>query len=254
MISAAAILASPAAARYETGMEALATLPDAPSELPWAEEDGTICRLIRQDILTGRLAGNVRLKVGELALRYRTSTNPVREALAQLRGEGLVVIEPNRGARVRRIEEGYVRDIYELAALIEPYMLRWFVGLCTDADIDRLERVQGAMEALAFADDHRHSVLDQQFHQIMYERHYNRSTVEMWWRKRTILTGINRDHPTSRRRQGEVVREHRALIAALRAHDEDRASAVLARHIEGAGRHITDRMRAERPGSREEPS
>ena len=226
-------------------MEALAILADAPSELPWAEEDGAICRRIRQDILGGAIAGNARLKVAELAQRYGTSTNPVREALSQLRGEGLVAIEPHRGARVRRIDEAYVRDVYELAALIEPYMLRWFVGLCTEADIGRLERVQDAMEALAFADDHRHSMLDQQFHQIMYERHYNRATVEMWWRKRTILTGINRDHPTARRRQVAVVAEHRALIAALRDHDEARAAATLSRHIEGAGRHIIDRMRAE---------
>jgi DNA-binding GntR family transcriptional regulator len=71
-------------------------------------------------------------------------------------------------------------------------------------------------------------------------------TVELWWRKRTILTGINRDHMISRRRQREVLDEHRGLIAALRAHDEDRAAALIAQHVRGAGRHITDRIRSER--------
>lgn len=224
-------------------------LPDAAPDLPWLADDGSVCRLIRQDILSGRISGNGRLKVAELAQHYGTSTNPVREALHQLSGEGLVIISPNRGARVRSIDQAYVRDIYELASLVEPYLVRWFVGICTDEDIRRLERVQDRIETLNFADSNLHSHLDQQFHQIMYERHYNRMTVELWWRKRTILTGINRDRGVSRRRQVEVIDEHRGLISALRAHDEDRAAALIAQHVQGAGRHIIDWMRSERPSA-----
>ena len=217
-----------------------------PPELPWAAADVGICRRIRQDILSGRISSNERLKVAGLAAHYGTSTNPVREALHQLSGEGLVIITPNRGARVRPIDEAYVRDIYELASLFEPYLIRWFVGTCTDEDIARLEQTQDQIEALNFADGVRHSQLDQQFHQIMYERHHNRLTVELWWRKRTILTGINRDHGTSRRRRREILDEHRGLIAALRAHDEDQAATLIAQHVRGAGRHITDRLRSQR--------
>ncbi len=60
-----------------------------------------------------------------------TTTNPVREALQQLRGEGFVVMMPNRGARVRAIDETFVRDIFEIEVLIEPALTRWFVGLAT---------------------------------------------------------------------------------------------------------------------------
>ena len=220
--------------------------PSTPPELPWAVEDGSVCSHLRQDILSGVLTANERLKVSDLALRYGTSTNPVREALQQLRGEGLVTIETNRGARVRPIDANYIRDIYELAALVEPYLVRWFVGMCNDEDIIRLEDLQAQIEALNFADLEQHSRLDQMFHQTMYERHYNRSTVELWWRKRTILTGINRDHGISLRRQHAVIEEHRLLIAALRDHDEDRAAALVDRHVKGAGRHIIDRIRSER--------
>lgn len=223
-------------------------LPSVLPELSLAGEHGSLCSLLRQDILAARLNPNERLKVSDLATRYGTSTNPVREALQQLRGEGLVTIEPHRGARVRKIDADYVRDIYELAALIEPYLLRWFVGVCNDTDIHRLEVIQDRIEALNFADMLLHSQLDQQFHQTMYERHYNRTTVELWWRKRTILTGINRDHGVSLRRQRAVLDEHRRLIAALRDHDEDRAAALVVQHVQGAGRHITDRIRLELAG------
>lgn len=226
--------------------EALSDPASPPPALPWAVEEAGVCAQIRQDILSGRLGANDRLKVSDLADRYGTSTNPVREALQQLRGEGLVTIEANRGARVRQIDEDYVRDIYELSALVEPYLLRWFVNLCTDDDLRRLEEIQARIEALNFSDRLLHSQLDQQFHQTMYERHYNRSTVELWWRKRMILTGIAKDHGISLRRQRAVIEEHRALIAALRDHDEDRATALIVQHVQGSGRHIIDRLRSER--------
>ncbi|EAU44744.1 GntR family transcriptional regulator, partial [Salipiger bermudensis] len=59
-------------------------------------------RLIREDILSGRIAPGDRLKTAELAKQLGFSTMPLREALRKLEGEGLVAIEPNRGATVRK--------------------------------------------------------------------------------------------------------------------------------------------------------
>ena len=58
-------------------------------------------QLLRADIIAGRIPAGSRLKVSDVIARYGTSTNPAREALHALEGEGLVVITPNRGARVR---------------------------------------------------------------------------------------------------------------------------------------------------------
>ena len=84
--------------------------------------------------------------------RHGTSTNPVREALQLLRGEGFVVFTPNRGARVRPIDQDFVRDIYEIGVLIEPALTRWFVGMATHEDIAELERIQALIEENNFAD------------------------------------------------------------------------------------------------------
>ena len=198
---------------------------------------------LRQDVLSGRLVANERLKVSSLAERYQTSANPVREALQQLRGEGLVVISPNRGARVRQIDADFVRDIYEIEAQIEPYLTRWFVGVCTDADIAALEAIQAEIVSLNFADTARHANLDTQFHRRMYGQHYNRHAVDLWWSHREVLGAINGGQPVSLRRQREVLQEHEALIAALKDHDEDRAARIITQHVQGSGRHITDRLR-----------
>jgi DNA-binding GntR family transcriptional regulator len=198
---------------------------------------------IRDDIISGRLGHNARLKVGELAVAYGTSTNPVREALQQLRGEGFVIIEPNRGARVRPTDEDFVRDIIEIEALIEPELTRWFVGIATEADIAELEAIQREIEALNFADMKRHGDLDTRFHQVIYDRHYNRHAAELWWRHREVLRAISRRFPTSLSRRATVIREHRELIDALRAQDADRAARIVAEHVRGSGRHIIEHMR-----------
>ena len=99
---------------------------------------------MREDIIEGRIPADARLKVRDLAARYAVSTNPVREALQQLRGEGFVIISPNRGARVRSIDEAFLRDTNEIElAGSSPYLTRWFADIVTNADIDELRRDPG---------------------------------------------------------------------------------------------------------------
>lgn len=206
------------------------------------DQPGWIYERIRDEIISSRLAPNERLKVADLAARYGTSTNPVREALQQLRGEGFVVIEPNRGARVRPIDEAFVRDIIEIEVLIEPALTRWFVTIVNDDDIEKLEAVQAQIEANNFVDGVLHARLDTRFHQIMYDRHYNRHAAELWWKHREILRAISRRFPTSLSRRQSVIREHHELIERIKAQDADGAAAVVARHVEGSGRHIVEQM------------
>jgi DNA-binding GntR family transcriptional regulator len=218
------------------------------------DQPASVYETIREDIISGRLRPNERLKVADLADHYGTSTNPVREALQQLRGEGFVLMEPNRGARVLPIDEDFVRDIIEIEVLIEPALTRWFVSIVNDGDIAELEAAQAEIEALNFADPAQHGELDTRFHQLIYDRHYNRHAADLWWKHREILRAISRRFPTSLSRRDAVLREHRELIEAIRAQDADAAAAVVARHVEGSGRHIIEQMRlAKRNGARQRP-
>lgn len=206
------------------------------------EHQASVYEMIREDIISGRLESNERLKVADLAERYGTSTNPVREALQQLRGEGFVLMEPNRGARVRPIDADFVRDIIEIEVMIEAALTRWFVSIANDADIVELEAIQAEIEQNNFDDRLRHGQLDTRFHQFIYDRHYNRHAAELWWKHREILRAISRRFPTSLSRRVSVLREHRELIERIRAQDADGAAAVVARHVEGSGRHIIEQM------------
>ena len=219
--------------------------PPAGMELDSASKEGaSIYELIRDDIISGRLKANERLVVADLAVRHQTSTNPIREALQLLRGEGFVIISPNRGARVRPIDQDFVRDIYEIGVLIEPALTRWFVGMATPEDITQLEMVQDEIEANNFADPLKHSELDTRFHTIMYERHYNRHAAELWWKHREVLRAVSRRYNFTLARRAQVMREHRQLIQHIKNGEADKAAALVAQHVEGSGRHILEHMRA----------
>lgn len=209
-----------------------------------SHEGASVYELIREDIIEGRLAANERLVAVDLALRHGTSTNPVREALQLLRGEGFVVFSPNRGARVRPIDADFVRDIYEIGVLIEPALTRWFVNMATAEDVAELERIQGLMEENNFGDIFRHSELDTAFHTVMYERHYNRHAAELWWKHREVLRAVSRRFNFTIARRATIMREHRELIACVKAGEADKAADLVAQHVDGSGRHILEQMRA----------
>ncbi|MBO9588544.1 GntR family transcriptional regulator [Devosia sp.] len=229
----------------ETEMSDFKAKPPVGIEPTGASKQGdSLYQLIRDDIISGRLQPNERLVVADLALRHDTSTNPVREALQLLRGEGFVVISPNRGARVRPIDQNFVRDIYEIGVLIEPALTRWFVGMATPEDIAQLEKVQAEIEENNFADPLRHSELDTRFHTIMYERHYNQHAAELWWKHREVLRAVSRRYNFTLARRAQVLREHRQLIQFIKDGEAEKAAALVAQHVEGSGRHVLEQMRA----------
>jgi DNA-binding GntR family transcriptional regulator len=76
---------------------------------------------LRSLILEGLLAPGERLRAEAVAERLGTSRTPVREALLMLEREGLVQVEPHRGAVVRAFDAKDLLDLYEVRALIEPH-------------------------------------------------------------------------------------------------------------------------------------
>src|SRR6185437_5723652 len=74
---------------------------------------------LRERILSGAVAGGERLVVGKLSEELGVSRVPVREALRQLAAEGLVSIEPRRGASVISYNEEQVRELVEVRATLE---------------------------------------------------------------------------------------------------------------------------------------
>ena len=104
---------------------------------------------LRRDIIAGVLEPGEWLKTEDLAARYGVSANPVREALWRLQGEGYVVANPNQGARVRVVNDDFVRNIFEIREAIEPIFMRRFCQRVTASDIARLREAAAVFAEIA---------------------------------------------------------------------------------------------------------
>jgi DNA-binding GntR family transcriptional regulator len=80
-----------------------------------------VYRALRRRIVEGAEPPGARLTEQRLAATFDCSRTPVREAVRRLESEGLVVVEPNRGAQVRPLSEGEISDLYEVRARLEAY-------------------------------------------------------------------------------------------------------------------------------------
>ena len=197
--------------------------------------------LIRMDIVSGRLKPGARLKIAELAERYETSGVPVREALQQLQGEGLVTFVANRGASVRAIDANFLRDIHEIRALIEPFLVQWFVRNHSEDVLAALEAKQREYDAAVAAGElARTHDLNRAFHAICYDGHYNEEALQIANRHTDLIGALGERFPRSRARCLAISREHWAIIGAIREQDEALASRLVQEHVRRAGQHMIE--------------
>lgn len=200
-----------------------------------------LAELMREDIVSGALPAGIPLKTIELSKRYGVSTNPVREALHQLSGEGFVVLSRNRSAQVRSLDESFVRNIFDIRTLIEPYLIRVFVEQAREEDVERARMVQHQLEQ-SQGDQVEWDSLDEEFHGIMYRRHFNGEARAIRQRHGEVVRALARRYPISPARRAAVLRDHWDIIEAVEAHDADRAAQIVERHARGAERHLLLRM------------
>src|SRR5699024_10282630 len=97
-----------------------------------------VCSVLRKAILKGELQAGERLVQAQLAEAIGVSRMPIREALRTLELEGLVVMEPHKGAVVRPISKEDIEEIYELRIALEPLALKKSVPNFTKQDLETL--------------------------------------------------------------------------------------------------------------------
>lgn len=205
-------------------------------------DDSLIVRM-RNDLSSGLLPAGSRLKTQELARQYDVSINPVREALHQLSGEGFVTILRNRGAHVRNLDESFLRNIFDIRSLIEPYLIRLFVENATSAEIDELKYIQSYIDQIALDDQTSLETLDEAFHLQTYSGHFNHEALNILERHGRVVQALAMRHKTSPARRKAQNKEHWAIIEAIESHDADRAARVVERHVRGAERHLNHSLR-----------
>lgn len=109
-----------------------------------------VCNQLRELILREDVLPNERLVESAYAERFGTNRNVVRRALVMLEHEGLVVIERNKGAHVRRISAAEAIEITEVRGALETLLVRHAAERATPADKAQLQAsLRTAQDTLA---------------------------------------------------------------------------------------------------------
>ena len=192
---------------------------------------------LRRMIIAGEYGPTERLIEEQVAERLGVSRTPVRQALTMLEAEGLVQIEPNKGAMVCSFSADDVMEIYDLRALLEGHAAR---RAAREIDADKLARLgelAGEMEGLTgrYADREdeirRLVILNNEFHGIILEANRNRRLGRLVRRIVEIplvYKAFFRYGPHERVLSNHY---HRQILKALRDGDPDRAEIVMREHV-----------------------
>ncbi|SDZ80608.1 MULTISPECIES: GntR family transcriptional regulator [Acidovorax] len=201
---------------------------------------------LRESILSLELAPGTPLSRAELAERFDLSQTPVRDALLQLSQEGLVDIFPQHATLVSRIDIVSATQAHFLRCAIELEVART-LALVDDAVLRAKLTAQVDLQAaLAIADTEEFIASDQAFHRMMYEAAGVPDLYELVRRRSGHLDRLRRLDLPSPGKAERVVREHRAIVAALAAQDPGAAQSALRTHLSGTLGRIAD-IRARHP-------
>jgi DNA-binding GntR family transcriptional regulator len=205
--------------------------------------------IIRSDIMTGVFAPGSRLKIAELSERYGISAVPVREALQQLQGEGLIELAANRGASVRRIDEKFLWQVYEIRKALESFFVVELTYRVTPADIEKLQDILAEQEtALAKLEDAKFQDLDRRFHNHIVSVTQNEEAISVLNRHYDLIRPLRLRFGRSADQRARIPREHREIIDAIQRRDSSKASLLLSAHIDQAFKDLAGEMRRNEPG------
>ena len=189
---------------------------------------------IMQLVLEGELAPGDRVVETRIARELGVSQSPVREAIRDLAGVGILEIEPFRGARVRRFTLGEFLDDMEVRGELEAIAARRAATLVTDAEIDRLESLLEEMHAMGESGDaHGQALKNTEFHRTVVAAAGSAALLRVW----TMLEPFARTYATAMAPGADLVwlgDRHAAIVAALRAGDADLAASIMREHAQEA--------------------
>jgi DNA-binding GntR family transcriptional regulator len=205
-----------------------------------------LAREIEALILNGELAAGERVSEFQLAERFKVSRSPVREALRALDAVGIVEVQPNRGAFVRRIAVEEAFEVYEVRAALFGQAGRLMAERGTDADIKLLRDLHAEMSQAAGAHDFdRYFPLNFRFHELIVDSAGNR-TLATQYRMLVKRLRLFRARNLMFRDTLEVSnREHETIVDAIIRRDAEAAGRACFDHVEQGRRRVMERLRSE---------
>lgn len=205
--------------------------------MDYRSKSDVVADAIKDLIRSGDLAPGATLRQRDLAKRFGVSPTPVREALRRLEAEGFVATQLHRGATVVRHEGSRLEENFRIRAALESLGAQMAAERASADDLEEIAKLHEAIAA-CHPEDPAVNELNRRFHFRIYE--CARSPVlsallNLLWRTLNGGPQVWRNHDDS-------VRQHGAILEALRAGDGHAAATGTRHHIAEVLQILTDKF------------
>lgn len=196
---------------------------------------------LREAILRREFQPGERLVQEELAEAMGVSRMPIREALRQLEKEGLVTLEPHKGAIVTPVTSDDIEEIYYLRSVLEAIAAERSLPHLTDDDKRMLGQLAEEMEeAVQRGDAEQFIAKNAEFHRMIRKGC-------RWRRAHMILEMLWHGFPphTPGMLPGQMERsqaEHKEMLELIESGDAKRLSEVIRKHILRTGEAFKEHL------------
>lgn len=183
-------------------------------------------------IIEGRLRPGQRVEEQMVASEFGVSRTPVRDALRQLAGTGLVEFQPNRGVMVVDLKLEELSEIFEALGEFEALCARLAAQRMTQLERTALRTIHTeAQDAAKAEDEPRYDELNDRLHQAIYAGTHNPTISTTTENLRKRIMPFRAFAGTAAHRIHESHAEHEALVAAILASDGPRAYEAMRNHV-----------------------
>lgn len=188
---------------------------------------------LRSRILSGGYAPGAPLRQDAVAAELGVSRIPLREALTQLQGEGLVAGAPHKGFVVRGVSRAEAEEIFGLRLHLEPAAVTLGAQRATGEERDAAAAVLARLNTASAASQYKIAAdFNREFHVALILPERNPLTAELLNRLHTASQRYVSLHLAGDGREDKAIAEHEALYNAWREGDGATAGRITHDHIE----------------------
>jgi DNA-binding GntR family transcriptional regulator len=194
---------------------------------------------LRDAILRGTFKSGDPLPQDDIARQFGLSRIPVREALRQLEGEGLVTFYPHRGAVVSTLSAAELREICEMRVALESLALRLAIPAMTEEAVTQAEQIldetDRETEVVATWSSN-----NWRFHSTLYGAADRPRLLKMIKGLHDNVDRYLRLHVSLLDYKEKGQQEHRQILRAVRDGDVEGSVGLLEHHVSGVAQLLGD--------------
>ncbi len=191
-----------------------------------------LVEVLRDIILSGAIESELPIRQDALAAELRVSKIPLREALARLEQDGLVVSQPNRGFFVRPMSPEEAEEVYALRLKLEPDAAAEACLKATEAEQEKARQALAAFDIEAVAHKPTVGAANRAFHLALVQPCGKRLTTDMVARLHVLADRYVRKHLEPKGRVLRAEAEHHDMLDAWINRREARVRKLITEHLE----------------------